>query len=335
MLILAGDIGGTKALLGLYRLDATGPRLLRSERFAVRNFTGLEDMTRQFLGTDRPDLASFGVPGPCNGEPVTMANLNWVLDRRKLSQALGGAQVHFLNDLEATARGIATLLPGQIATLNAGNPVADGTRCVIAAGTGLGSALLVWDGERHVPRASEAGHADFAPRDDDEMDLARYLRARCGKRTSVEHVVSGQGLPSIYRFLRDVRGMKEPAWLADEMAAVDDPNPVISRLAMAGKCALCERTLDMFVAAYGAAAGNLALAAGATGGLYIAGGIAPAIIDKLRDGTFMRSFASKGRLSRMTAAIPVQVVVDKSTALRGAMAYAKVLALSTPRARPE
>ena len=322
MQILAGDIGGTKVQLGLYTLKGTDLQLVRGARFAVGGSPGLEGIVRQFLGADHPSVACFGAPGPANPDRMTMANLPWVLDRRDLEGSLGIARVLLLNDIEALGFGTATLLPGQTDVLNAGNPSAHGTRCVLAAGTGLGAGFLTWDGNRHVAHPSEAGHTDFAPRTDDEVDLARYLRERHGGRVSIERVVSGQGLTNIYRFLRDVEGMDEPPWLAAAIAAVDDPNPVISRTAIKGRCPLCDRALDMFVSAYGSAAGDLALTTCATGGIYIAGGIAPAIFSKLKDGTFMRSFTAKGRLSHLATSMPVHVVLDTATALLGAIAYA-------------
>ncbi|MBG0511607.1 glucokinase [Agrobacterium sp. MOPV5] len=323
MRILAGDIGGTKALLGLYEFDGAAARLVRTDRYAVRDFGSLNDVAQRFLGVDRADIACFGAPGPSNPDRMTMANLDWVLDRRDLSKSLGIETVLLTNDIEATGHGLSALSSAQLSTLNAGEPAEVGTTCVIAVGTGLGTGFLTLQCDQYAPQPSEGGHVDFTPRDDDEEDLTRYLRRRHGGRVSVETVVSGQGLTLIFRFLRDVRGMGEPVWLADEIMRADDPNPVISRVAMEGQSALCERALDMFVAALGAAAGNLALTTCATGGVYLAGGIAPAILKKLNDGTLMRTFTEKGRLSKYVKSMPVHVVLDQSTALQGAAKYAR------------
>ena len=321
MPVLACDLGGTKALLGLYDFVDSELNLLRSDRYNIREFTGLEDLVLSFLGADRPNVFCLGAPGPRNANRMKMVNLNWVIDRHELSENLGIEKVVLLNDIEATCYGIVGPSQIQLATLNAVESDADGTLSVIAAGTGLGAGFLTKQNGRFNPRTSEGGHADFAPRNEEEMDLCHYLLALHGGRVCVEHVVSGQGLTNIYSFLRDIRGMDEPLWLTEEITDADDPNPVISRVASEGNCALCERALDMFVAAYGAAAGNLALTTCATGGIYLAGGIAPAIVERLRDGTFMRSFADKGGLRDFVLSMPVHVVLDRSVALKGAAGY--------------
>jgi glucokinase len=323
MLILAGDIGGTKVLLGLYEFVDCRLKCIRDARFAAKEFHGLEEIVTRFVGGDVVSVACFGVPGPKCGEHLRMANLHWTLDARELAVNLGIRQVYLLNDLEANGYGITRLSANHVHTLNEGDTRRIGNRALIAAGTGLGESFLTLGGCVHVPHPSEGGHVDFAPRNDDECDLLRYLWRKYGGRVSVERVVSGMGMANIFDFLRNVRRMEEPAWLAEEIAVAEDPNSVITSAAFAGKSALCEKTLDMFVSAYGAEAGNFGLTALSVGGLFIGGGIAPRILEKLGDGTFMQAFTDKGRLSRLLIEMPVHVILDSNAALMGAAAYAE------------
>jgi glucokinase len=234
--------------------------------------------------------------------------------------------VFLINDLEANGYGIAELTSDQIHTLSDGDPGQIGNRALIAAGTGLGEGLLIWNGHMHVPYPSEGGHADFSPRNEDEIDLLRFLKQKYNGRISWERVVSGMGMTNIYEFLRDVRGMEVPAWLAQQMAAAHDPNSVITELGLAAKSEICEKTLDMFVSAYGAESGNLALKVLSVGGLYIGGGIGPRLLEKLKDGTFMRAFTDKGRLSQLLINMPVKVILESRAAVLGAAAYAEARA---------
>jgi len=198
-----------------------------------------------------------------------------------------------------------------------------GARAQAGAGSQQGEGFLVWNGRVHTPYPSEGGHSDFAPRNEDEIDLLRFLKQKYDGRISVERVVSGMGLTNIYEFLREVRGMDEPAWLAEQLAAAHDPNSVITENALAAKSEICEKALDMFVSAYGAEAGNLALKILSVGGLYVGGGIAPRILEKLKDGTFIKAFTDKGRLSQLLINMPVRVILESKAALLGAAAYAE------------
>lgn len=335
MLILAGDIGGTKTHLALYDLIGGRLALRRDAIFPSQNFQGLEEIARLFLAGEEVAVACFGAPGPRAHGRLRMANLPWILDSGALQSSLGIRQIRLLNDLEATGYGFAELSTGQLHTLHEGDGRQSGNRALIAAGTGLGKSLLIWDGQQHIPYPSEGGHVDFAPRNDDEVDLLRHLRWKHGGRISVERVVSGMGITAIYEFLRDVRGMEEPAWLRDAFAAGDDPNAVITDAGLAGRSALCERTLDLFVSAYGAAAGNFALTALASGGLFVGGGIAPRMLGKLKEGPFMQAFLDKGRLRTVVEAMPVHVILDSTAALRGAAAYAAARATEARRELPE
>ena len=324
-MILAGDVGGTKVNLALY--DFSNGKLIhkRDSRFPAKEYTGLEAIVREFLGADQATAACFGVPGPVRDGRLRLTNLPWTLDSRELVANLGIQHVFLINDLEANGYGIAELQPDQIYTLSEGDPSQIGNRALIAAGTGLGEGLLTWNGRIHVPYPSEGGHSDYAPRNEDEIDLLRYLKQKYHGRISFERVVSGMGLTNIYDFLRDVRGMEEPTWLTDRLAS-EDPNAVITELALAAKSEICEKSLDMFVSAYGAESGNLALKVLSIGGLYVGGGIAPRILEKLKDGTFIRSFTDKGRLSQLLINMPVRVILESRAALLGAAAYAEARA---------
>jgi glucokinase len=324
-MILAGDVGGTKVHLALYDFINGKLKYARDQRYAAKEYSGLEEIVRVFLGTEKVTAACFGVPGPVRNGRLRLTNLPWTLDSNELSDNLGITHVFLINDLEANGYGVAELAADQIDTLSEGDASQIGNRALIAAGTGLGEGLLIWNGHSHVPYPSEGGHADYAPRNEDEIDLLRFLKQKYSGRISYERVISGQGLTNIYEFLREVRGMEEPAWLTKRIAA-EDPNAVITELAMAAKSEICEKALDMFVSAYGAEAGNMALKLLSVGGVYVGGGIAPRILEKLKDGTFMKAFTDKGRLSQLLINMPVRVILESRAALLGAAAYAEARA---------
>jgi glucokinase len=323
-MILAGDVGGTKVDLALYGFDHGRLTHVRDERFPAREFAGLEDIVRKFLiETGDPEIsaACFGVPGPVRGGRLKLTNLPWVLDSRELSLSLKIEHLFLINDLEANGYGIPELSPEQIYELSAGAPGSVGNRGLVSAGTGLGEAILVWNGKMHLPMASEGGHCDFSPRNDTEIDLMRYLQRALNGRVSFERVVSGLGMQNIYAFLRDEKGLEEPPSIKAKML-VEDPNAVIAEMAEEGSNELCVKTLDLFVSSYGAEAGNLALKVLSVGGMYLGGGIAPKILKKMRDGTFMKAFADKGRLSDLLVQMPVRIILESRCALMGAAAYA-------------
>jgi len=320
-MILAGDIGGTKVNLAFFgeglRLN---PENLAS--FPSRDYASLEEIARKFLADRRlkADYACFGIAGPVKKGRVTVTNLPWVVTEKNMQEALGLKHVWLINDLEANAHGIYGLMPSDFVTLNKGEDGAVGNAAIISAGTGLGEAGLFWDGNRHLPIASEGGHSDFAPRTDQDIQLLNYLRKRFGQ-PDWESVLSGPGLFHIYEFLRDTRPGEEPAWLADELRN-EEPPKVVTRAALENKCALCCEALDLFVTYYGAEAANLALKVLSTGGIFIGGGIAPKIISKLTDGRFMKAFVGGGRLKELLAAMPVRVIMNDKSALIGAARFA-------------
>jgi len=324
-MILAGDVGGTKVHLALFDFTDGDLKHLRDQVFPAKQYAGLEEIVKEFVVSEKVMAACFGVPGPVREGRLRLTNLPWTLDSRELARDLKIDYVFLINDLQANGYGIAELGADQIYTLSEGDARQVGNRALISAGTGLGEAFLVWDGRDYVPYPSEGGHADYAPRNEDEFDLLRFLRQKYNGRISFERVVSGPGLTNIYEFLRDVRGLEEPAWLAERMRK-DDPNAVITEMALKAKSELCDKTLDMFVSAYGAEAGNLALKVLSVGGLYVGGGIAPRILEKLKDGTFVKAFTDKGRLSQLLVNMPVRVILESRTALIGAAAYAEARA---------
>jgi glucokinase len=317
-MILAGDIGGTKTNVALFEIEETG-KPLAQRSFPSGKYDSLESIVAEFVAEHQPQVthACFGIAGPVKDGQVKTPNLQWIVDGQTLAQTLKLEHVNLINDLEATAYGIEGLGEAQLHTLNEGKAERGGHRALIAAGTGLGMAGLFYDGRHYRPIASEGGHIDYAPRTALEHELLNYMREQIGGRVSYERVLSGPGLLNIYSFLRDSKVAEEPAWLAEQIKA-GDASAAVSVAGLSGKSELAVKALDLFVDIYGAMAGNLALILKATGGLYIGGGIAPKLIEKLKDGTFMKAFEDKGRMSALVSNIPVRVILDDKTALYGA-----------------
>jgi glucokinase len=333
-MILAGDIGGTKVHLALYEFSGGQLQSIRDKKFPAHEFATLDEVVNKFLaGEDgaaparKEDIlaACFGCPGPVHDGRLKLTNLPWTLDTRELSKSLSIKHIFLINDLEANGYGIPELALDKIFTLHAGDPESVGHRGLMSAGTGLGEALLIWDGKKHRPIPSEGGHCDFAARSNREIALLEYLRQTLKGRVSWERVVSGLGIKNVYAFLRDVEKIGEPGWLKDRMMA-EDPNAVIGACAEDGSSSLCFETMKIFAGAYGAEAGNIALKVLATGGIYIGGGIAPKILKTLQNGAFVQAFLDKGRLSPLLGSIPVRVILDDTCALLGAAAYAEAQA---------
>ncbi len=323
-MILAGDIGGTKTTLAYFRIEAGRLKPILENTFSSREHGSLREIARKFVSMNslRIEHACFGVAGPVKEGRSETTNLPWVVDSKVLSADLGIETAWLINDLEATAYGIKALEPKDFTILNNGSSDAKGNAAVIAAGTGLGEAGFYWDGENHHPFACEGGHADFAPRNEIEMELLRHLLERYS-HVSYERVLSGPGLFNIYSFLRDKGSFgKEPRWLTEKISRGDDPSSAVSEAALEGACELCVKALDTFVSIYGAEAGNLALKTLATGGVYVGGGIAPKIIKKLTDGTFIKAFFDKGRFENLMKTMPVSVMLNEKTALLGSARYA-------------
>jgi glucokinase len=332
-MILAGDVGGTKVHLALYNFANGRLQPVRDQKFPAHDFASLDDIVNKFLGSGKEKkeeilAACFGCPGPVRDGRLKLTNLPWTLDTRDLVKSLGIPHIFLINDLEANGYGIPELAPESIFLLHSGDANASGHAGLMSAGTGLGEALLIWDGKTHRPIPSEGGHGDFAARTDREIALLEYLRDTLKGRVSWERVVSGLGIKNVYSFLRDVEKINEPGWLHDRMIA-EDPNAVIGQCAEDGSSSLCFETMKTFSAAYGAEAGNIALKVLATGGMYLGGGIAPKILKTLQNGAFIQAFLDKGRLSPLLESIPVRVILDDTCALLGAAAYAEARAAET------
>jgi glucokinase len=322
-LILAGDIGGTKTHVALFSFQDNNLKAELEKTFPSQEYSGLEPILEEFFATGKHPIgrASFGIAGPLIDGKVNPPNLDWIVDPLSLAKTLDLPSVSLLNDLEAAAYGIFTLTPEEFLVLNEGVIRRPGNKVLIAAGTGLGETIIFDDGKDYYPLASEGGHADFAARNELEIELLRCLIDRFG-RVSYERVVSGPGLANIYDFLSQRADSTVPGWFAEKIAAVEDPSPVISQAALAGEPEIAVKALDLFASSYGAEAGNLALKAKAIGGVYVGGGIAPKILTKLKDGTFMQAFKDKGRYRELVSSIPVYVVLNEKAALRGAAYHA-------------
>ncbi len=317
-LLLAGDVGGTSTRLGLFTPASGRPRPETIRSFTTLDYDGLEAIAKAFVaesaGGARIDAACFGVAGPVRGRTATLSNVPWTVDADRLAGTLGAGRVDIVNDLVAQAFAIDVLEASELAVLQAGRPEPDGNRALVAAGTGLGEALLHRIDGGFVPSPSEAGHADFAARTDRELALVRDLRARFG-RAMVEHVVSGHGLVNLHRFTHE--HPKTPCAASIDRDSADAPAE-ISQAAMTGRCPACRDALTLFLGAYGAEAGNAALRGLATGGVYLGGGIAPKLLPALRDGTFLEAFLAKQPFDGLMAAVPVHVILNDDAGLVGA-----------------
>lgn len=320
-MILAGDVGGTSTRLAFFTVKDGRLNLVVEKDYPSRTHQGLNEIVGEFVVHHRLaiEYACFGIAGPVQRGRVETPNLPWVVDQETISRELGIESVWLINDLLANTYGIPALEEKDFAVLNAGSPNVVGNAAVISAGTGLGEAGAYWDGAHYHPFACEGGHADFAPRNEFEIDLLRYLLKRFG-HASWERVVSGPGLRNIFDFLRETGRGEAPAWLIAEME-VKDPAAVISQAALEGRSELCVQALDLFISCFGAEAGNLALKFLATGGVFIGGGIAPKIIQRLSRQTFIEAFTDKGRFKQLLEAIPVRVILNDKTALLGAARY--------------
>lgn len=320
-MIVVGDIGGTHTRLCL--LAATG-RTLAHRALESRRFPSLEAAVRSFLDdastpTSKVKAAAFGIAGPVVAGRVATTNLPWVVDARALSRALSIKRVTLLNDLVALALGALGVSPRKRRVLgDAGAPKKRGANiAVLAAGTGLGEAVLLWDGTRFVPSATEGGHADFAPGDELEIELLQFLRARFG-HVSWERVLSGDGLASLYDFFRQAKGIGESLENAQAIEAAPDRNAAIAELGLKGRSEAAAKAVERFATLYGAEAGNLALKTLALGGVYVCGGIAANMLPVLERGAFRRAFADKGRFMPLMEKIPIAVVLDSDVGLAGA-----------------
>ena len=322
-MLLAGDVGGTKTLLGLFERAERRPRPVAVHGYSTNTFqslTGLLDAFARDIGHPfEIDAAAAGVAGPVVGNRARLTNVHWDVDANEITARFGTSRVRLLNDLEATATSADVLTPDELSVLQPGEARADGNAAVLAAGTGLGQAYLHRVDGRLRPMASEGGHGDFAPRTDREIELCRMLRDEYG-RVEVEHILSGPGLMNLHRFTHGRRA-------CDTLHGVDAAAApaAVSQAALAGRCPACVEALAIFVGAYGAEAGNLALRGVATAGVYIGGGMAPKILPAMQDGRFIEAFRAKGAMSTLVARVPVSIILNPQAALLGAAVCAQEL----------
>jgi glucokinase len=316
-MILAGDIGGTNARLAYFQPQNGHLRLISERIFPSREYKELGEIVSKFLedSATRPEVACFGIAGPVHNGRVETSNLPWIVEQSRLAKQIQLPATLLINDLEASAWGIGALSPEDLVPLHR---VAQsvGNQAVIAPGTGLGEAGLFWNGSQHEVFACEGGHVDFGPQGDLQIELLRFLASRY-EHVSYERILSGPGLVNVYEFLREKGGGDEPEGFAAQLAQ-GDPAAAISRAAVDGTNGLAEQALDLWISVYGAEAGNLALKAMATGGIFLGGGISPKILPKLTGPLFMRAFLDKGRLRPLLEGIPVQIVTNDKAGLLGA-----------------
>ncbi len=321
--LLAGDLGATHTRLAIVSTGAGVRQPLASAEFHSADHANLADLVQAFLSQVHIPVkrAVLGVPGPVVDGRARITNLPWTIDAEHLAKSGGFTYVMLLNDVQALGYALPLLEPEEMHTLNPGTPVPGAPNAVIAPGTGLGEAFVVFDGGKSRAYATEGGHTDFAPTDPRQMGLLEYLAAKFD-HVSYERVCSGRGMPLIYDYLKESGFAEEPAWLKERLAAADDPNPVIVAAALQEPIsALCRGVLDLFVSVLGAEAGNLALKVLATGGVYLGGGIPRRIITALDGRTFIDAFRRKGRLAPLLARIPVHVILLPQAALLGAATY--------------
>ena len=321
-MILAGDIGGTKSVLALFE-DVKSRKIIKEERFSSKDSRNLEEIIEKFLSSDSFPVkdACFGIAGPIENNRCQATNLPWVVDGENLKKLIKIPRVFLINDLEANAWGIPCLFEDEVCVLSKGKENAQGNRALISAGTGLGEAGMYFDGKNHIPFPSEGGHCNFAPTDEEEVEIWRYLKAKFG-HASYERVLSGAGIENIYRFFVDVKKENELIEVREKILK-EDPARVIYEHAINNTCSTCVRTVHRFVSIYGSETGNLALKFLALGGVYIGGGIAPKMLEAIKKGPFIESFLDKGRFNKLLSNIRVQVILNHKTALIGAANYAE------------
>jgi glucokinase len=323
-MVIAGDVGGTKTLLGLFEPSARRPIVRARRSYETASFSSFIEILAEFARDVQPDApiraAAFGVAGPVVRDRAKLTNIGWHVAAPEIRAHLGTPHVRLLNDLEATALSIEILAADEVLVLQEGSEDTEAGAAVISAGTGLGQAYLHRRNGRLIPAPSEGGHADFAARTDREAELVRMLREKYG-RAEVEQVLSGPGLVNIYRLTH--RGGE--CAVVDNLDAPDAP-AAISRAGLAGRCQGCTEALQMFVSAYGAEAGNLALRGLALGGIYVGGGIAPKILPAIRGGAFMLAFRDKAPMAEMLSKVPVKIILNEEAGLLGAASCANELA---------
>lgn len=328
-MFIAGDIGGTKTVLGLFNTEGGKLVQVRQAVFPSRGHKSLEEIIAKFLLGERSlnlETGCFGVAGAVIEGKCKTTNLPWDLDEANLADFIQAPRVKLLNDLEAAAFGMLYLKPDEVIDLNPNHSGArNGNIAVIAAGTGLGEAILFWDGNRHHPSASEGGHSDFAPTNDIEIALFQWLRQHHPDHVSYERILSGPGIFNLFRFITETGIQTASASLTEKLASGADPSAIVSQMALSKSDPAAIATMDLFASIYGSECGNLALKCLSTGGAFVCGGIAPKILPILTNGKFLESFYSKGRFQSLMKGMRVQVALNPEAPLIGAANYAALL----------
>ncbi|MCL1926767.1 MAG: glucokinase [Syntrophorhabdaceae bacterium] len=322
-MILSGDVGGTKTNLALYTSVKNRWRRCRVQTFRSHDYSSMEKIIETFLtGADKVSLACIGVAGPVRGGKCRLTNLSWAVDRESIRRVCNAQAAYLINDIQALAFAVPCLRRNNFAYLQKGKPNPEGSIAVAAVGTGFGQAALLRSTGGYLPLSSEGGHVDLAPRNEREVALMYHLKKKFG-RVSVERVVSGPGIHTVYQFLLEAEKRRESAKVIKRLAGKEDPSKVIVSEGLSGESAVCRETIRFFCRLYGAVAGNLALQYNATGGVALGGGVTPAILPAMEKGEFMEAFLDKGRFREHLEKVPVKVILDESAALLGAARYAK------------
>jgi glucokinase len=318
--ILAGDIGGTKVNIALYQTGEKGLTILRQQSFHSKDYSSLTAVIQQFTGNDAlPEKICMAVAGPVIDGKVKITNLPWQLDSNAMRKELQVKNISFINDLEATAFGLAGLKPEQLSKLDEGNAEQHGNIAIIAPGTGLGEAGLYWDGKFYHPFATEGGHSAFASRTPLDFELYNWL-AKQFNYICWEHVICGPGIHNIFRFLTEEKKNKIPEWLLKEMET-EDPSAVISENAIAGKDEVCIQAMELFIRYLATESSSLVLKYKATGGLFLGGGIPPKILPLLKKDNWQQLFFESDRMETLLQQTPVNVILNEKTPLLGAVYY--------------
>ena len=316
--VLAGDIGATKTNLALLKISGDEFTIIHEAHYISHQYNNMMELSDEFLkDLPFPDSICLGVAGPVLGGHVKLSNLHWEIDRDELSNHYKIRKINIINDLEANAYGLAMLTDADIVTIHEGSKTHLGNAAVIAPGTGLGEAGIFWDGNAFFPFATEGGHCDFAPRDEIDVELYKYLEKQFG-HVSWERLICGPGIFNIYEFLREEKKMNEPGWLKEKMENNDAPEVISENIL---QCEICKEAMQLFIRYLAYESANLVLKMKATGGLFIGGGIAPKNISLLQGNLFYKSYCQSGRLNYLLEEVPIKVIMNPKTALLGAAWY--------------
>lgn len=323
LMVLAGDLGGTKTNLAFYKATDSGMQPMEAKRYASEEFPTCIDVLKQFLADtkqEQVDRICLGVAGPVLNGKVELTNIGWSLDLEEICRELGIEKVALINDLETTAYGLAALKPEDFITIHPGRLEGNGNMAIIAPGTGLGEGGIYWSGQHHYPFPTEGGHTGFAPRTETDIELLRYLQEKYGV-VSWEKVVAGPAIPDIYKFLRDVKKMEEPEWLAAGIKDEEEAPAAISKAALEQKARICVDTMDHFVRYLAYESANLVLTIKATGGLFLGGGVPPKIAPLLQRKSFYEQYMDCDRMQHLLETVPIRIIKNDKTGLIGAAYY--------------